>query len=152
MSVSRALPCCISAAAMNGLSVDPGSYGSVSAVLAVLRGSARWLAMARTSPSAGFMTTTSPPSAPIVATASASARSAISCSSWLIVRTTLRPCTGGVPGVDGDANRRPRASFITVAVPGVPRSSESSASSMPSTARPSASTRPTMRRVPSLKA
>ena len=63
---------------MKGLSVEPGSYGSVSAVLAVLRGSARWLAMASTSPLAGFTTTTSPPSAPMVATASASARSAIS--------------------------------------------------------------------------
>ena len=96
--VSATRPRSSSPAAMNGFIVDPGSNGSVSTVADDLRGSRRRLAMARISPSCGSRMTMSPPSAPIRATASASDFSAISCRSALIVRTTLLPFVGAVPG------------------------------------------------------
>ncbi len=77
-SVVRARPRDRSADAVNGLSVDPGSNVSTNAGLPVERGSARRLDMARISPVCGSRMTTSPPDAPVRATASASARSAIS--------------------------------------------------------------------------
>ena len=81
-------------AATNGFNVEPGSYGSVSAVAAAESWSARWLAIARTSPVAGSMITISPPVARIDVTASASERSAMSWSDWLIESTTVLPCVG----------------------------------------------------------
>jgi hypothetical protein len=126
--------------------VDPGSNGSASAVAAVLRASARWLASARTSPPCGSSTTMSPPVAPMRATASASARSQISCSAELMVSATVCPGCAATDRTAGDSKRPPRASRRSWRVPCVPRSSVSSASSTPSTGAPSGPTRPTMRR------
>ncbi len=76
---------------MNGLIVLPGSYGSVTVVAATPPTARRRLASARIDPSCGSTTTTSPPLAPIRVTASASARSQISCRAPLMVSSTASP-------------------------------------------------------------
>jgi hypothetical protein len=148
-SSTRARPRASSAPARNGLSVEPGSNGSLSAVLAVARLSLRWLASASTSPVFGSSTTMSPPLAPICRVAFASARSQMSWSAKLSVSTTVCPGRAATARAAGEAIGRPRASRSTVATPRVPRRMLSSASSTPSTGSPAASTRPTIRRTPS---
>ena len=64
MSVGRARLCSSSDAAMNGLSVEPGSNGSVTAVFPNVVRPTLLLASARISPVCGFITTMSPPCAP----------------------------------------------------------------------------------------
>ena len=88
--------------------------------------------------------TMSPPSAPMRETASASDFSAISCRSALIVRTTLLPFVGAVPGAIGDSRLWPFRILKIVAAPGMPCRIESSDSSSPSIGLLSASTWPTI--------
>ncbi len=77
LSSNVARPCSRSAATRNGFSVDPGSYGSVTAVHGCAAASRR-LTAARISPVRGSAITMSPPVAPVSSTACRRASSAIS--------------------------------------------------------------------------
>src|SRR5688572_260149 len=85
LSVRRAVFSESSVATINGLSVDPGSYGSVTArqLSDVLL---RTLAEARTSPVRGSVSDKSPPRAFVLSTAARNASVAISCNSESMVR------------------------------------------------------------------
>jgi len=130
-----------SAAAVKIFATEPGSNVSVKA-LGRAEPSRRRDATASTSPVAGSIITTSPPSASMRRIASSSARCAISCSSASRVSATSAPATGCAMTRAGDSYSRPARSFNTTAEPGRPASRLSSARSSPDAPRPSSPTRP----------
>ena len=131
----------ISAAAAKILATEPGSNVWVNALGGALP-SRRCEATASTSPVAGSSITTSPPSASMRRSASASARWAISCSSASRVRTTSLPGTGAAMSRAGDSYSRPARSFSTTAAPGVPASRLSRVLSSPEAPCPSSPSPP----------
>ncbi len=96
--------------------------------------------MARTSPVYGFMATTLPLTAWCDSTAAASSRSATNCSRASIVSVTGVPGRGSVASCESIPRRFTSVSSRTF--PGCPRSSGSSAFSMPAFPRSSKSTPP----------
>ena len=148
MSVGRARPLSSNEAATKGLSVEPGSNGSVTAVFENAVRPTLLLASARISPVCGFITTMSPPSARRLSTAIDNSRSQMSCSVLLIVSTTVDPAFGWSVHPSGESSGRPSLSRASLTFPESPRSSVSSASSSPSSGFPCPSRLPTMRLMP----